>query len=237
MDEELRIVFEQDGEEEEVEVERVVSKMMKLRQITGGLVRGDGDSLHPIAEDKISVLKDILESRTEENTKIVIFVSFTHEIQIISGLLEKLGIGFLTLSGATSDEDREKLESTFKQDSRYDIVLIQISTGAEGLDFTSADTAIFYSPSFSFIHYSQACARIHRIGQTRTCVYINIIMEETIDEDIVGFLEQHSNLSSEMLDGKRDYTTKKSSIQTGDDNGTKRKARPRKSTKKHPKRN
>lgn len=189
---------------EEVEVDLVISQMMKLRQVTGGILRGEDDRLLSVAQDKLGTLRDYIESR-DTDRKLVIFVSFTHEISFIGDMLCDMGIEFLTLSGATPGEERNKLEETFRQESRYGIVIIQASTGAEGLDFTAADTAIFYSPFFSFIQYEQACARIHRIGQTRTCYYINLVMEGTIDEHIVELIKSHSSVSKKLLDKDRDY--------------------------------
>ncbi len=201
---ELEEEFSTIVEGEEVEVDLVISQMMKLRQVTGGILKGEDDRLLSVAQDKLEALQDYLESR-DKGRKAIIFVSFTHEIRFIGNLLAKMGIGFLTLSGATPGEDRNILEETFRQDPSYGIVIIQASTGAEGLDFTVADTAIFYSPFFSFIQYEQACARIHRIGQKNTCYYINLVMEGTIDEKIVELIKGHSSLSKRLLDKDRNY--------------------------------
>lgn len=223
LEEEMRVEI---GEDDEIEVDRAVSLMMKLRQITGGIVRSSTNELHKVATEKVSVLKDFIEARDEDAKKMVIFVSFTQEMTVIGELLDSMGIGYLTLHGGTSDEERNTLEDTFKNDSRYDIVLIQISTGAEGLDFVAADTCIFYSPSFSFIHYWQACARIHRIGQDRTCLYVNLVMKDSVDEKIVEFLEKHEKMSQDLLENMRNYTV------SGDKNGNRQKTRSQKGSKK-----
>jgi SNF2 family DNA or RNA helicase len=43
---------------------------------------------------------------------------------------------------------------------------------------------VFYSLDFSLKNYIQMCGRIHRIGQTKKCVYVNFIVSGTIDGDV-----------------------------------------------------
>ncbi len=202
----LNYFFEtEDGDE--VSVDREATKQMKLRQIVGGLVKSDAQEIVPISNLKASTLEEILEDR--QNDKTVIYFSFTHEIEIAKKICRKLGLGFLVLQGATPAKEREVFETRFQEDPGINAALIQIATGAEGMTLTAADVAIFYSPTFSFIGYSQARDRINRKGQERPMTIIFIIMAGTVDERVVDVLESNRQLTDTFMETKRNYTMAK----------------------------
>lgn len=200
MDKELGFTFKG----QEVEVEQSVSRLIKLRQITSGMVKsseGDKDLIH-ISDIKISLLREIL---GDNPGKKVIFTSFKHEIRAIGELLDELGILYLTLHGGTPDSERAVLEERFTQEKDLDILVIQISTGAEGQDFSIANMDIFYSPTYSWIYTDQGKARIYRKGQEKKVRHLFMVMEGTIEEDIVNMLDTIGDMSTDLLDSKRTY--------------------------------
>ena len=131
--------------------------------------------------------------------------SFTHEITIAKGICSKLKLGFLTLQGSTPPKEREEFQERFQNDPGIQVALIQVATGAEGMTLTAADTAIFYSPTFSFIGFSQARDRINRMGQVNPMTIIFLIMAGTVDERIVDVLESNRQLTDTFLETKRTY--------------------------------
>lgn len=189
---------------EEVSVDREATKQMKLRQIVGGLVRTDGQEVAHVSNLKMSTLREFMEDRVDKKT--VIFFSFTHEIKLAQEMCKQLGLGFITLQGSTPDDERNQFEERFQEDSSIGVALIQVQTGAEGMTLTAADVAIFYSPTFSFIGYSQARDRIYRIGQNRPVTVVFIIMEKTVDERVVDVLECNGQLTDTYLESKRNYS-------------------------------
>lgn len=198
----LDLFSEVDGEE--ITVDREATKQMKLRQIVGGLVRTDNQEVAHVSNLKMSTLREFMEDRLDKKT--VIFFSFTHEIELAKKMCKDLKLGFLTLQGSTKDEDRDKFEDRFQEDPSIGVALIQVQTGAEGMTLTAADVAIFYSPTFSFMGYSQARDRIYRIGQTLSVTVVFIIMEKTVDERVVDVLECNGQLTDTYLESKRNYS-------------------------------
>lgn len=187
----------------EVSVLGSAQKQMKLRQMSGGSVKTNTSDMAHISDQKITVLKDFMEDRVNEKT--LIFFSFTHEIEMASKMLDSLGIKYLTLQGATPDKDRDVFEDKFQEDPSIGAALIQVQTGAEGMTLTAADVSIFYSPSFSYIGFSQAKDRFNRIGQLRPMTILFIIMSGTVDERVVDVLECNGQLTDTYLEQKRDY--------------------------------
>jgi SNF2 family DNA or RNA helicase len=64
-----------------------------------------------------------------------------------------------------------------------------------GVTLTAADLAVFVTNTWSLSERKQAEDRIHRIGQTKTCVYIDLVCPNTIDKTIVTALMAKAGLS------------------------------------------
>lgn len=196
---------------EEIDVEVAVARITKLRQITGGMVKSSMESIVHISNQKIDALREILEGRRWEK-KVVVYVSFKHEIKLIQELSGRLKLGCLVLSGSTSDKDRENLEKTFREDNSKHIMILQVDTGGEGLEFTAANLGVFYSPTFSAIKYHQCKDRIHRYGQDSKVSYINLVMAGTIDEEIVDFIVSNGELTDSILEKGRNYKLERPTV-------------------------
>lgn len=208
----LNYFFEQDGEE--VSVDREATKQMKLRQIVGGVVKSDGENLVKVSNLKATALEEFLEDRVDKKT--VVYFSFTHEIEIAKQICQKLGMKFLTLQGSTPEKQRAVFEDSFQLDPEVKVALIQIATGAEGMTLTAADVVAFYSPTFSYIGYTQARDRINRKGQEKPMTIVFFIMAGTVDERVVDVLESNRQLTDTFMELKRNYTmaTKKPAAKT-----------------------
>ena len=76
----------------------------------------------------------------------------------------------------------------------------QLQTVSMGLTLTAASTMVFYSLSYNFADYSQAKARIHRIGQKNNCLYIHLVVKNTVDETVLKALEQKENIATKIVD-------------------------------------
>ncbi len=58
---------------------------------------------------------------------------------------------------------------------------------------------MFYSNGFSLIDRLQSEDRAHRISQTKTVTYIDIVMQDTLDEYIVDKLIKKHHIFTEIL--------------------------------------
>ncbi len=68
-----------------------------------------------------------------------------------------------------------------------------------GITLTQANTVIYYSNSYDLEKRLQSEDRAHRIGQTKSVTYVDIITEDTVDEKIVKALRNKINIASEVL--------------------------------------
>lgn len=195
------------GDIGKVKAQIVLTKLLRLSQITGGFLpvdtgkkTSDGDEVWnvvKIGEEKLKVLKDFIEDFPVDK-KLVVFCRFIPEIEEIVKMLRKMNISAESLKGDT--KNRDDLITRFQEKNDPRVLVVQIATGGLGITLTRADTAIFYSNSYSFADYEQARARIHRIGQRNMVTYINIIARDTIDEEVLNALEAKKSVADVVVD-------------------------------------
>ena len=99
----------------EVTVTNVLTRILRLSQLTGGFIGGD-DEPNPqnISKAKLAALADIIEQAQHEGQKLVVIARFTAEIAVIKAMLGKQGIKHSAISGET--KDRAEQVSAFQND-------------------------------------------------------------------------------------------------------------------------
>ena len=100
-------------------------------------------------------------------------------------------------------EDRGEMVRKFQEDEECRVFLAQIQTAGLGITLTAADTAIYYSLSYSFADYDQSRSRIHRIGQKNSCTYIHLVASGSVDEQILKALAEKRNIAATVVDNWR----------------------------------
>ena len=75
----------------------------------------------------------------------------------------------------------------------------QPKTGGYGLTLTAATTVIYYSNSYDLEIRLQSEDRAHRISQTETVTYVDIVSPGTIDEKILKALRNKIDIAGEVL--------------------------------------
>ena len=180
----------------------VLTKLLRLSQITGGFVKTEiSDEAVPISSAKINALEEIIDECMDARKKLVVFARFVVEIDAIERLLIKKKIGYALIKGDV--KDRAEQVEKFQKDETVRVFVGQIQTTGMGLTLTAADTAVFYSLDYSFSSYEQAKARIHRIGQKNNCTYIHLIANKTIDEKVFDALKRKKSIADLVVDNWR----------------------------------
>ena len=75
-------------------------------------------------------------------------------------------------------------------DLDYDIIIIQIQTGCEGLNLQKYNEVYFVSPNWNPMIEEQAIARCHRIGQTKSVFVSHFVMND-FENDTVKSLDHY----------------------------------------------
>jgi len=183
----------------EVVVRNILTQLLRLQQVTGGFIRDDkGGPVQQVSKAKLMALEEIIDDVLGEGKKLVIFARFVPEIDAISKLLAEKGIKHSVISGEI--KNRSEQVQQFQENPEVKVFVGQIQTTGLGLTLTAANTAIFYSMDFNYANYSQARARIHRIGQRNTCTYIHLVAKDTIDEKVLKTLQRKEDVAKLLVD-------------------------------------
>ena len=186
----------------EVTVTNVLTKILRLSQLTGGFLGDDeGKKVHQISKAKLNALEDIIDDVTSSGKKLVVMARFIPEIEAIKKLLVKKNLSFSVITGDVKNRADEI--SKFQNDVDVLVFVGQIATAGLGITLTASSTMVFYSLDYSMSNFEQAKARIHRTGQKENCTYIYLIAANTVDEKIMKALKNKVNLAKSLIDDYR----------------------------------
>ena len=191
--------------EESIVAQNVLSKLLRLSQITGGFIAPEGGYPEMVSSAKFDLLRDTVNDILEAGKKVVVFARFVPEIEGICRFLGSINVDYGLIYGAVKNEQRGAEVERFQKDPKCRVFVAQIQTAGLGITLTAADTAIFYSMDYSYANYEQCLARIHRIGQTNKCLYIHLIVQNTVDEKILQILKQKKSMADVIVDGWREF--------------------------------
>lgn len=185
----------------EISAVNILTKLLRLCQLTGGhLTDDDGKSL-PISMAKLNALEDIVDTATEENKKLVIMARFVPELNDIERLLQKKKVAYAVIRGGIKNRDEEIRR--FQEDEDCRVFVGQIAAAGLGITLTAASTMVFYSLDYNMANFDQAKARIHRVSQKENCHYIYLVAKNTVDEKVLKALRFKINLAKRLVDDYR----------------------------------
>jgi SNF2 family DNA or RNA helicase len=178
-------------------VTSALTLLMKLQQIVSGFIKDDNDQIHHINNNRLGALL----SQCGESGKYVVFCHFRENVRQIADLLgQTYGKGsVVSYFGGVSTDDRTEAVRRFADDDGVRF-FISSSAGARGLTLTRAFTTIYYSQGYNLETRLQSEDRIHRIGQSEACVYLDLVTRGTTDEMITTALKNKQDLANLVLD-------------------------------------
>ena len=176
----------------------VLTQLMRLHQITCGHFTADDGSIQLIENNRIKELMNVLE---ETEGKAIIWANYQRDItNIIQNIVKVYGPGSVVdYYGLTPQEERQDNIKKFQNDENCRFIVGTTQTGGYGITLTQANTVIYYSNGYDLEKRLQSEDRAHRIGQTKSVTYVDLIAEDTVDEKIVKALRDKINIASEVL--------------------------------------
>jgi SNF2 family DNA or RNA helicase len=188
-----QMLIEADGEE--VSAVNAAVKINKLLQIAGGAVYTDnGEIIEFDVSTRLSVVQEVIE---ESSHKVLVFIPFTHTIELLKKHLEKEHITCEVINGSVTVNKRSDIVKDFQDTDRIKVLLIQPQAASHGLTLTAANTIIWYAPCTSVETYLQANARIDRPGQVNNMTVVHITgspVEAKMYRMLQGNIDNHSKI-------------------------------------------
>jgi SNF2 family DNA or RNA helicase len=161
---------------EEVSAANAATNINKLLQISGGAVYTDQREV--IEFDVSNRLQVVLEVIEESSHKVLVFVPFTHTIELLKTYLTKHHITCEVINGAVPVNRRSSIVDDFQKTDNVKVLIIQPQAASHGLTLTAANTIIWYAPVTSVETYLQANARINRPGQKNAMTIVHVTGSE-----------------------------------------------------------
>lgn len=188
-----------------------LTRDVRLQQIASGFcpVLDDPDPTRGItrlASPKMEWLERFAKDRLKDDPthRVVVWCRFTETIMRATDALERiLGRGgrvSYVIGGCPWTDDA--IDSLNSRDPRgVQVIVAQVSAIAEGKQMPGANTVVRYENNFSYILRAQSDARTRRMGGGRSCHYVELVAEGTIDEQILKALAQKRDFASTMSPG------------------------------------
>lgn len=180
----------------------VLVKMLRLQQIAAGFCQVQDNPLDPKRVEELNTAKedalvDMLEDLPDVDP-VVVFCVFKHDLEAVARAAERAGRRSYEMSGKVNELDKWK-------HSGGGVLAVQIQAGAEGVDMTEANHAVYFSLPYSLALYEQSKARLYRPGQTHPVSFVHLIAEGTIDESIYKSLTKKKDIIEEIKGGTFDF--------------------------------
>jgi len=184
----------------------ILDALLKLRQVCCDPQLLKLESAKTIKESaKLEMFLELIDDLNLEGRKILVFSQFTSMLSIIEKQIKKRKIVYTKLTGSTRKRE-EAIEKFTKGDAT--IFLISLKAGGVGLNLVEADTIIHYDPWWNPAVENQATDRAYRIGQDKAVFVYKLIVENSIEEQIIKLQEKKKSLQAGIYKGNEDKSEK-----------------------------
>jgi len=136
---------------------------------------------------------------TLETGKLVIFATHTEIINQLMGELSEYNP--VKIDGSCSSREREEAVVKFQTDDSCRVFVGNIKAAGTGITLTAASTVVFLELGWDPGSHSQAEDRIHRIGQKDGALAVYLVAVNTIEESLVGLIDEKRKVLDAALDG------------------------------------
>jgi SNF2 family DNA or RNA helicase len=182
---------------EEVSTVNAAVNLNKLLQISGGAVYSDtGAVVEFDVSNRLRVIEEVIE---EASHKVLVFVPFTHTIELLNTYLKNKGITCEVINGAVPVNKRTEIFKKFQEDTNPTVLIIQPQAAAHGITLTAANVIIWYAPVTSIETYLQANARIHRQGQKNPMTVVHI-KGSPVETRLYQLLQNKLDVHTKIID-------------------------------------
>lgn len=207
-----------DGRNYSMVVQNVLTKMLRLSQITSGFYVASAEcddygnvlvekEIHRFDPNpKVEALVELIRDKPK-TSKALIWCNYHETVKQIAARLQYEGKGFVTFTGKTSDKNRDIAVEKFNTDYDTQFFLGIRSAGGVAInllghanEFTDCDHVINVERNWSFKEEEQADDRAHRRGTRKSVRYTSLLVGGTIDEEMYDRVREKRDTSVSVQD-------------------------------------
>lgn len=190
-----------------VDTKHIFQKLIRLQQITSGFISSKDDGDMALSDTpKLDRLTEDTQAILEDEESIIVWCRFRFSIKMISERFKKEKIKFITLSGEDSSKSKNEKWQKFQNSKTTNVFVGQVEAGGIGIElFKKHNTkehtqhSYIYERTWEFDDTKQAKGRSNRIGQLASCRFVDMVMENTIDERIFATQQTDKDLAELIL--------------------------------------
>lgn len=188
----------------------VVTRMLRQSQITSGFLpeldlAGRTVGVVEIEDEvKTPACLELVREAVANGQKFIVWSRFLRDIEKLEVLLAAEGIRCVTYHGDVGTVQRQQHVDAFQADKDVMGFLGQTQTGGIAITLTASSLVIYFQNTYRLIERLQSEDRAHRIGQTKSVLYVDLVCRGSIDKHV-----------RRALDEKKDFAD----IVTGDNIG------------------
>lgn len=198
------------SDEKAVAVDVAITKYEKMSQIMCGFIYDEEGKMHKLVPDeknpRLALLLEILEEASGK-----VCIAYRHRPvfeMLLAALLPHYGVACIT--GNMSPEEITEQKRKFNEDPECRVILLQMQSARYGhtlladqtSDVDHCSTMVMFENSYSLDDRSQIEDRIHRIGQTKSALYIDIVGTK-LDADVINALQKKEAVFQTILNSVR----------------------------------
>lgn len=173
------------GEGKDIDAVNAAALNNKLQQMANGAVYNESGEVQLIHDRKLDALEDLIEAANGK--PLLVAYWFKHDRDRI---MERFKVRDIDTAKDIEDWNAGKIP----------VALIHPASAGHGLNLQEGgSTIVWFSEIWSLELYQQLNARLWRQGQKHTVVIEHLVMEGTVDEDILRAIEKKDNTQEAMI--------------------------------------
>jgi hypothetical protein len=178
-----------------VTTDMIIKKITREIQICCGYVIDDEERvLHEVPENKTKALLEVLEEHTG---KAVVWVPWRAPLaKIVDRLTKEYGARSVAQFHGGNTRTRGQEETRFLSDPECRYMVATQGAGARGNTWVVADLVVYFASNYDLEQRDQSEDRAHRIGQTKSVTYVDLITQGTIENKVIENLRKKIDLAT-----------------------------------------
>lgn len=187
--------------------ELALTKILRLQQIVAGIVKvAEKEEPIRIESAKLMAVKELLGDLCPKH-KVIIWSCFVDTYGDLMKLCDEMKLSYRIIRGGQGREERQRYVDEFNNDPSVNVMIANQRAGGTGVGLQAAPYAIYYARNYNLEEDIQSESRNHRGGSEhhKQITRIDIIAQDTLDDDITDALRNKTELGDFLLSLRRKY--------------------------------
>ncbi|MGI6081369.1 MAG: DEAD/DEAH box helicase [Limnochordia bacterium] len=149
---------------------------------------------HIASPAKLRLTMEFLAGLRQE--KAIVFTEFKATQMALAMACQQAGVGATLYHGGLDSKAKQAAIDEFRHSSQ---VLISTEAGGEGHNFQFCQTLINYDLPWNPMRLEQRIGRVHRLGQQRPVLVVNVVTEGTVEAYMLYLLERKIGMFTKVI--------------------------------------